>query len=188
MTVPTDLDRRFRETAARSRAARRGLRRDRQRARPAARCRDRPGPRRASRSTPSPSSELESLAQLAGRRVLRSPRALDETRRELDDYFGGRRTRVRPRPRHARPPRVHAARPLRAREGAVRPDRDLRRARRARRQSPRLSRRRHGDEPEPHPDRAPVPPHRRRRPARSSATAAVSTRKERLLRLEGAML
>ena len=41
---------------------------------------------------PEPEQELESLAQLAGRRVLRSPRALDETRRELDDYFGGRRT------------------------------------------------------------------------------------------------
>ena len=41
---------------------------------------------------PEPEQELESLTLLAGRRVLRSPRALDETRSELDDYFGGRRT------------------------------------------------------------------------------------------------
>jgi methylated-DNA-[protein]-cysteine S-methyltransferase len=41
---------------------------------------------------PEPEHELESLARLAGPRVLRSPRALDEARRELDDYFAGRRT------------------------------------------------------------------------------------------------
>lgn len=41
---------------------------------------------------PEPERELESLARLAGPRVLRAPRALDETRRELDDYFAGRRT------------------------------------------------------------------------------------------------
>ena len=38
-----------------------------------------------------PDLELERLARLAGPRVLRAPRALDETRRELDDYFDGRR-------------------------------------------------------------------------------------------------
>ncbi len=31
------------------------------------------------------------LARLAGPRVLRAPRAVDETRRELDEYFAGRR-------------------------------------------------------------------------------------------------
>ena len=41
---------------------------------------------------PEPERELETLARLAGPRVLRAPRALDETRRELDDYFAGRRT------------------------------------------------------------------------------------------------
>ncbi len=40
---------------------------------------------------PDPDLELERLARLAGPRVLRAPRALDETRRELDDYFAGRR-------------------------------------------------------------------------------------------------
>lgn len=41
---------------------------------------------------PDPERELEDLARRAGPRVLRAPRALDETRRELDDYFEGRRT------------------------------------------------------------------------------------------------
>jgi methylated-DNA-[protein]-cysteine S-methyltransferase len=39
-----------------------------------------------------PELELERLARAAGPRVLRAPRARDEARRELDDYFGGRRT------------------------------------------------------------------------------------------------
>jgi methylated-DNA-[protein]-cysteine S-methyltransferase len=39
-----------------------------------------------------PEAEEEQLALGFGARVLRSPRALDETRRELDDYFEGRRT------------------------------------------------------------------------------------------------
>ena len=35
--------------------------------------------------------ELERLARIAGPRVLRSPRSIDEARRELDEYFAGRR-------------------------------------------------------------------------------------------------
>lgn len=38
-----------------------------------------------------PEAEEDRLARSFGARVLRSPRALDETRRELDDYFEGRR-------------------------------------------------------------------------------------------------
>jgi len=38
-----------------------------------------------------PEVEEEELARGFGARVLRAPRALDETRRELDDYFEGRR-------------------------------------------------------------------------------------------------
>ncbi|MEX2211445.1 MAG: methylated-DNA--[protein]-cysteine S-methyltransferase [Gaiellaceae bacterium] len=38
-----------------------------------------------------PEAEEERLARGFGARVLRSPRALDEVRRELDDYFEGRR-------------------------------------------------------------------------------------------------
>jgi methylated-DNA-[protein]-cysteine S-methyltransferase len=42
---------------------------------------------------PEPDRLVESLARTAGVRVLRAPRAVDETRRELDEYFGHRRTR-----------------------------------------------------------------------------------------------
>ena len=38
-----------------------------------------------------PEEHLERLARFAGPRVLRSPRSIDDTRRELDEYFGGRR-------------------------------------------------------------------------------------------------
>jgi methylated-DNA-[protein]-cysteine S-methyltransferase len=40
---------------------------------------------------PEPERELDSLARAFGTRVLRSPRPLDATRRELDEYFDGRR-------------------------------------------------------------------------------------------------
>ena len=91
MTVPTDLDRRFREAAARSQlldAAPDGIHTELGLLHASAHYR---GHARIS-FDPEPEQELESLALLAGRRVLRSPRALDETRSELDDYFGGRRT------------------------------------------------------------------------------------------------
>jgi methylated-DNA-[protein]-cysteine S-methyltransferase len=38
-----------------------------------------------------PEEHLERLARIAGPRVLRSPRSVDEVRRELDEYFEGRR-------------------------------------------------------------------------------------------------
>lgn len=40
---------------------------------------------------PDSEAELERLARAYGPRVLRSPRALDAVRRELDEYFAGRR-------------------------------------------------------------------------------------------------
>jgi methylated-DNA-[protein]-cysteine S-methyltransferase len=40
---------------------------------------------------PEPEAELERLARDFGPRVLRSPSALDRVRRELDEYFAGRR-------------------------------------------------------------------------------------------------
>jgi len=40
---------------------------------------------------PEPEAELERLARDFGPRVLRTPRALDQVRRELDEYFAGRR-------------------------------------------------------------------------------------------------
>jgi methylated-DNA-[protein]-cysteine S-methyltransferase len=91
MTVPTDLDRRFRETAARSQLLDAAYDVIDSELGPLLAAVTDHGLARIS-FDPEPEQELESLAQLAGRRVLRSPRALDETRRELDDYFGGRRT------------------------------------------------------------------------------------------------
>lgn len=40
---------------------------------------------------PEPEAALERLARVAGPRVLRSPRSVAEARRELDEYFAGRR-------------------------------------------------------------------------------------------------
>ncbi|HSI98287.1 MAG TPA: methylated-DNA--[protein]-cysteine S-methyltransferase [Gaiellaceae bacterium] len=37
--------------------------------------------------------DLERLARIAGPRVLRSPRSVDEARHELDEYFAGKRRR-----------------------------------------------------------------------------------------------
>ena len=91
MTVPADLDRRFRETASRAGfldAAYDVI--DSELGPLLAAVTDR-GLARIS-FDPEPERELEALARLAGPRVLRAPGALDETRRELDDYFAGRRT------------------------------------------------------------------------------------------------
>jgi methylated-DNA-[protein]-cysteine S-methyltransferase len=89
-TVPTELDERFRAAAAEERlldvaydltdspigpllvaASERGL------------C-------RISFSA-EPEAELDALARAHGARVLRSPRPVDDVRRELDEYFDGRR-------------------------------------------------------------------------------------------------
>ncbi|HUG64439.1 MAG TPA: methylated-DNA--[protein]-cysteine S-methyltransferase [Gaiellaceae bacterium] len=40
---------------------------------------------------PKPDEDLERLAQIAGPRVLRSPHTVDAARRELDEYFEGKR-------------------------------------------------------------------------------------------------
>ena len=42
---------------------------------------------------PEPECEAESLARAFGARVLRSPRPTDEARRQLDEYFAGKRQR-----------------------------------------------------------------------------------------------
>jgi methylated-DNA-[protein]-cysteine S-methyltransferase len=42
---------------------------------------------------PEPEQDLERLARIAGPRVLRSPRSVDDARRELDQYFDGKRRR-----------------------------------------------------------------------------------------------
>ena len=90
MTIPTDLDQRFRDTAARAGmldAAYDVI--DSELGPLLAAVTDR-GLARITYD-PDPEQELERLARVAGPRVLRVPRALDDTRRELDDYFAGRR-------------------------------------------------------------------------------------------------
>jgi methylated-DNA-[protein]-cysteine S-methyltransferase len=90
MTIPTDLDTRFRAAAARSGLLDAGYdvvdsplgdllvaSTDR-------------GLLRISFDA-DPERELERIARLAGPRVLRAPRSVDLVRRELDEYFGHRR-------------------------------------------------------------------------------------------------
>lgn len=90
MTVPARLDRRFREAAARSGLLDTGYDvvespvgqllvavTDR-------------GLLRIS-FDPEPERQLERLVRVAGPAVLRAPRQVDEARRELDEYFAGRR-------------------------------------------------------------------------------------------------
>ncbi len=44
---------------------------------------------------PEPEREEEQLARAFGVRVLRSPKPTDEARRQLDEYFAGKRTELR---------------------------------------------------------------------------------------------
>ena len=90
MSVPADLDRRFRDAAARSGLLDAGYD-----------LVDSPLGRLLVAATergllrisfdPDPDAELERIARLAGRRVLRSPARVDRVHRELDEYFEGRR-------------------------------------------------------------------------------------------------
>ena len=90
MTVSADLDRRFREAAVRAELLDAGYD-----------VVDSPiGPLLVAVTPrglfriyfdPEPEHELERLARAAGPRVLRAPRQVDGVRRELDEYFRGRR-------------------------------------------------------------------------------------------------
>ena len=139
-----------------------------------------------------PEQHLERLAQAFGPRVLRSASSVDAAHRQLDEYFDGDRELVRARRRPARRRAVRPAGAGRARPRPLRPDDDLRHARREGRRAPRRARGRDGDEPQPDPDRASVPSrHRlerqpdrlRRRPRREGAAAAARGRSP-LVRLE----
>jgi methylated-DNA-[protein]-cysteine S-methyltransferase len=90
MTVPHDLDRRFREAAATLRLVDAGFDVV---ASPLGRLLVAVSGRglAAVSYDPEPEAVLERLARIAGPRVLRSPRAVAEARRELDEYFAGRR-------------------------------------------------------------------------------------------------
>ena len=124
---------------------------------------------------PDPREDLERLARIAGPRVLRSPRSVDDARRELDEYFEGRRRAfdltldLRSLP----PFTVSVLGELaRVPYGETTTYGALARACR----TPACStRRRHGDEPQPDPDRPPVPPRGRLRRATSPAMRAGST-------------
>jgi methylated-DNA-[protein]-cysteine S-methyltransferase len=91
VTIPTDLDRRFREAASRAGLLDASYDVIESELGPLLAAVTSRGLARIS-FDPEPEHELEGLARVAGPRVLRSPRALDETRRELDDYFAGKRT------------------------------------------------------------------------------------------------
>ena len=79
MTVPTDLDRRFRDAAARSQLLDAAYDVIDSELGPLLAAVTDQGLARIS-FDPEPEREIEAISQLAGRRVLRSPRALDETR------------------------------------------------------------------------------------------------------------
>jgi methylated-DNA-[protein]-cysteine S-methyltransferase len=90
MTVSADLDRRFREAAARSGLLDAGYDVVESPVGPLLVASTVNGLLRISYD-PDPTHHLEQLARLAGPRVLRAPRHVAEVRRELDEYFAGRR-------------------------------------------------------------------------------------------------
>ena len=129
MTVPTDLDLRFREAAARSGMLDAGYDLVDSPIGPLLVAATDRGLLRIS-FDPDLEQHLEWLSRVAGRNVLRAPRQVDPARRELDEYFEGRRHAfdlavdlrdVTPFTERV----LHGARP-----DPVRRDGDLRRARR----------------------------------------------------------
>ena len=90
MTVPADLDRRFRDAAVRAELLDAAYDVIESELGPLLAAVTDRGLARITYDA-DPERELERLARLAGPRVLRAPRALDPARRELDDYFAGRR-------------------------------------------------------------------------------------------------
>ena len=103
---------------------------------------------------PDPDAVQEQLARGFGRRLLRVPRAVDGVRRQLDEYFEGRRHDFELELDLRLANEFSRTVLARARHRPVRPPDDLRRARRAGRQAAGRPRRRHDDEPESDPDRA----------------------------------
>ena len=174
MTVPTHLDRRFREAAERE-----GL------VDVAYDLSDSPvgellvavTDRGLCRIAYRPDAALDELAADFGARVLRLPRRLDRTRRELDEYFAGKRHEFDLELDLSPVARVPPRGAPRARPRPVRPGDHLRRARGQGRQAPRRPGRRRGDEPQPDPDRAALPPRdRRKRDARRLRRQASTAR------------
>ncbi len=90
MTVSTELDRRFREAAVRAGLLDAGFDVVDSPVGPLLVAATDRGILRISFDA-DPERELARLARIAGRRVLRAPRAVDPVRRELDEYFAQRR-------------------------------------------------------------------------------------------------
>ena len=90
MTVSQDLDSRFREAAARSGLLDAGYDIVDSPVGPLFAAATERGLLRIS-FDPDPEPQIDRLARVAGPRVLRTPRRLDDLRRELDEYFEGRR-------------------------------------------------------------------------------------------------
>jgi methylated-DNA-[protein]-cysteine S-methyltransferase len=90
VTVPTDLDTRFRDAAARSGLLDAGYDVVESPLGPLLVAATEEGLLRIYFDA-DPEQQLELLARAAGARVLRAPRSVDAARRELDEYFSGRR-------------------------------------------------------------------------------------------------
>ena len=90
MSIPTDLDQRFRNTAARSGLLDAGYDVVDSPVGPLLLAATERGLLRVS-FDPDPEQELERIARLAGPRVLRAPARVEQAHRELDEYFDGGR-------------------------------------------------------------------------------------------------
>ena len=92
MTVPADLDRRFRDAAVQARLLDAGYDVVDSPVGPLLVAATEQGLLRVSFDAGGdPAESLEQIARLAGPRVLRAPRAVSAARLELDEYFAGRR-------------------------------------------------------------------------------------------------
>jgi methylated-DNA-[protein]-cysteine S-methyltransferase len=90
MTVPADLDRRFRDAASAAGLLDAGYDLVDTPVGPLLVAATDEGIVRISYDA-DPEAELERLGRIAGPRVLRAPRSVDDARRQLDEYFEGRR-------------------------------------------------------------------------------------------------
>jgi methylated-DNA-[protein]-cysteine S-methyltransferase len=90
-TIPTDLDLRFREAAVRGGLLDAGYDIVESPLGPLLVAATDRGLLRVSFAGRDADAELESIARVAGPRVLRAPRAVEAAQRELDEYFAGRR-------------------------------------------------------------------------------------------------
>ena len=115
-----------------------------------------------------PDAVLDRVAARLSPRLLEAPGRLDRVRRELDEYFAGRRTTFDLDVDWALVTPFAPARPARDRGRAVRRDDVVRAGRRGGREPARLARGRQRPGRQPRPDRRALPPRpaRRRRPRR----------------------